>query len=60
MGIEPLICEIGHVFVMQNKEKAAVAEPGCFLLSDHSDTTDLFISGVSKAPKRAKSCDLTD
>ena len=60
MGIEPLICETGHVSVMQNKDKVAVAESGCFLLSDHTDTTDLLVSGVLKAPKRAKICDLTD
>ena len=45
--------------MMQNKDKVAVAESGCFLLSDHTDTTDLFISGV-KSSHRAKISDLKD
>ena len=46
MGIEPLIPEIGHGFVVQNKDMVAVTESGCFLLSDHTDTSDLFICDV--------------
>jgi len=46
MGIEPLIYETGYGFGMQNKDMVAVTESGCLLLSDHTDTTDLFICGV--------------
>lgn len=42
LGIEPLVYNTGHGFGMQNKDIVLVTETGSRLLSDVSDTDDLF------------------
>ena len=49
LGIEPLIYRTGHGFGMQNKDMVAVTEPGCALLSDATDTTNLIRCGSAAA-----------
>ena len=42
LGIEPLVYNTGHGFGMQNKDMVAVTERGCSLLSDVTNTDQLF------------------
>ena len=42
LGIEPLVYNTGHGFGMQNKDMVAVTESGCSLLSDVTNTDELF------------------
>ena len=42
LGIEPLVYNTGYGFGMQNKDMVAVTESGCSLLSDVTNTDELF------------------
>jgi Xaa-Pro dipeptidase len=42
LGIEPLVYNTGYGFGMQNKDIVLVTESGSELLSDYTDTTNLF------------------
>ena len=42
LGMEPLVYRSGHGFGMQIKDMVAVEEDGCHLLSDVTDTDELF------------------
>lgn len=43
LGIEPLVYRTGHGFGMQIKDMVAVTGSGCQLLSDVTDTDELFV-----------------
>ena len=49
LAIEPLIYETGYGFGMQNKDMVLVTETGCELLSDFTNTDDLFVIASSVA-----------
>ena len=42
LGFEPLVYNTGYGFGMQNKDMVAVTETGSSLLSDVTNTDDLF------------------
>ncbi|HEY8453057.1 MAG: Xaa-Pro peptidase family protein [Micromonosporaceae bacterium] len=43
LGVEPLVYRTGHGFGMQIKDMVAVTDQGCQLLSDVSDTDQLYV-----------------
>ena len=45
LGVEPLVYDTGQGFGLQIKDMVAITEPGCELLSDVTDATELFVIG---------------